>query len=54
LQEFDINFVDQVIVLDSKFYVEMVNMAVPLAEIFVEESIIAMGKAQKGKRNVAA
>ncbi|KAJ7119859.1 hypothetical protein C8R44DRAFT_878247 [Mycena epipterygia] len=49
LQDFQIKSVDQVVFLDSEFYVEQVHMPAPLAELFVEESIIAMGKADKGK-----
>ncbi|KAJ7280771.1 hypothetical protein C8J57DRAFT_1220061 [Mycena rebaudengoi] len=49
LRDFQITHVDQVVVLDADFYVQQINMPVQLAELFVEESFLAMGRAQKGK-----
>ncbi|KAJ7245970.1 hypothetical protein C8J57DRAFT_1241756 [Mycena rebaudengoi] len=49
LQEFQITHVDQVPLLSSEFFVEQMGMPAELAELFVEESIAAMGRAQKGK-----
>ncbi|KAJ6451075.1 hypothetical protein C8R45DRAFT_946477 [Mycena sanguinolenta] len=49
LEESQITRVDQVPVLDTDYYVQVVNMPVALAELFVEESIATIGRAQKGK-----
>ncbi|KAJ7290730.1 hypothetical protein C8J57DRAFT_1213367 [Mycena rebaudengoi] len=49
LAQSQITHVDHVPLLDTSFYVQVVNMPAELAELFVEESIAAMGRAQKGK-----
>ncbi|KAJ7330985.1 hypothetical protein DFH08DRAFT_966729 [Mycena albidolilacea] len=49
LREIDITHVDQVPLMDAEFYAKEFNMPLQLAELFVEESIAAMGRAQKGK-----
>ncbi|KAJ7366400.1 hypothetical protein DFH08DRAFT_797381 [Mycena albidolilacea] len=52
LHECDITYVSQVILLDTDFYVQEINMLSWLAELFVEESLVAVGRAQKGKGTV--
>ncbi|KAJ6557022.1 hypothetical protein DFH09DRAFT_1084371 [Mycena vulgaris] len=49
LAKSQITHVDHVPLLETAFYVQVVNMPAVLAELFVEESIAAMGRAQKGK-----
>ncbi|KAJ7693046.1 hypothetical protein B0H17DRAFT_1132749 [Mycena rosella] len=49
LRELQIERVDQVPLLDTDFYVQQVNIPVELAELFVEESIAALGREHKGK-----
>jgi hypothetical protein len=49
LREIDITHVDRVPLMDAEFYAKEFNMPLQLAELFVEESIAAMGRAQKGK-----
>ncbi|KAJ6582009.1 hypothetical protein B0H19DRAFT_1252155 [Mycena capillaripes] len=49
LAQSQITHVDQVPLLDTELYVQVVHMPLVLAELFVEESITAMGRAQKGK-----
>ncbi|KAJ7041413.1 hypothetical protein C8F04DRAFT_1230450 [Mycena alexandri] len=49
LREVGITRVDHVLVLDASFFVDQIHMPVELAELFVEESISAMGKDWKGK-----
>ncbi|KAJ7201814.1 hypothetical protein GGX14DRAFT_655038 [Mycena pura] len=49
LAQSQITHVDHVPLLDTAFYVQVVNMPAVVAELFVEESIAAMGRAQKGK-----
>ncbi|KAJ7883602.1 hypothetical protein B0H13DRAFT_1890306 [Mycena leptocephala] len=49
LRDFQITHVDQVPILDAEFYVQQIDMPIQLAELFVEESIAAIGRAQKGK-----
>ncbi|KAJ7322807.1 hypothetical protein DFH08DRAFT_969448 [Mycena albidolilacea] len=49
LMQSQITHVDQVPLLDTAFYVQVINMPEAVAELFVEESIAAMGRAQKGK-----
>ncbi|KAJ7349407.1 hypothetical protein DFH08DRAFT_1079711 [Mycena albidolilacea] len=44
-----ITHVDHVPILDTSYYVEVINMPAALAELFVEELITATGRAQKGK-----
>ncbi|KAJ7466515.1 hypothetical protein FB451DRAFT_1485486 [Mycena latifolia] len=53
LAQSQITHVDHVPLLDTAFYVQVVNMPAVLAELFVEESIAAMGRAQKGKGRIA-
>ncbi|KAJ7750176.1 hypothetical protein B0H14DRAFT_3513464 [Mycena olivaceomarginata] len=43
LREIDITHVDQVPLMDTEFYAKEFNMPLQLAELFVEESIAAMG-----------
>ncbi|KAJ7488735.1 hypothetical protein B0H11DRAFT_2229922 [Mycena galericulata] len=49
LAQYQITHVDHVPILETSFYIEVVNMPAALAELLVEESIAAMGRAQKGK-----
>jgi hypothetical protein len=49
LQEFQITHVDQVPILDADFYFQQTAMPLQVAELFIEESIAAIGRAQKGK-----
>jgi hypothetical protein len=49
LADSQITHVDHVPLLDTSYYVEVIHMPAALAELFVEESIAAMGRAQKGK-----
>ncbi|KAJ6573229.1 hypothetical protein B0H10DRAFT_2237201 [Mycena sp. CBHHK59/15] len=49
LHDSQITHVNHVPVLDTDFYVQVVNMPIELAELFVAESITAMGRAEKGK-----
>ncbi|KAJ7664031.1 hypothetical protein DFH06DRAFT_1324518 [Mycena polygramma] len=49
LHAFQITRVDHVPILDTDFYVDQIGMPVALAELFVAESLNAMGRAQKGK-----
>ncbi|KAJ7729043.1 hypothetical protein B0H16DRAFT_1470236 [Mycena metata] len=49
LERSQITHVDHVPLLETAFYVDVVNMPAALAELFVDESIAAMGRAQKGK-----
>lgn len=44
--------VDHVPLLDTDFHVQEMHMPLVLAELFVDESIAAMGRAQKGKNCV--
>ncbi|KAJ7672890.1 hypothetical protein B0H14DRAFT_2657011 [Mycena olivaceomarginata] len=44
-----ITHVDHVPVLDTSYYIEVIHMPAALAELFVDESLAAMGRAQKGK-----
>jgi hypothetical protein len=48
LREFQITHVNQVPLLDADFYVQQTAMPMQLAELFIEESIAAIGRAQKG------
>ncbi|KAJ7187274.1 hypothetical protein C8R46DRAFT_287235 [Mycena filopes] len=52
LAQSQITHVDHVPLLNSSFYVDIFNMPPALAELFVEESIAAMGRAQKGKGRI--
>ncbi|KAJ7108408.1 hypothetical protein C8R43DRAFT_1162226 [Mycena crocata] len=47
--EFGITHVNQVPNVDSAFYVHQLGMPLELAELFIEESVSAMGRAEKGK-----
>ncbi|KAJ7138145.1 hypothetical protein C8R44DRAFT_728317 [Mycena epipterygia] len=49
LAQSQITHVDQVPLLNTAFYVQVINMPEAVAELFVEESIAAMGRVQKGK-----
>ncbi|KAJ7767405.1 hypothetical protein DFH07DRAFT_954911 [Mycena maculata] len=49
LHDWQITHVDQVPLLDADFYVQQTDMPRQLAELFIEESIAAIGRAQKGK-----
>ncbi|KAJ7782522.1 hypothetical protein DFH07DRAFT_1010891 [Mycena maculata] len=49
LHELQVTHVNQVLLLEADFYVHQTNMPVQLAELFVEESITAIGRAHKGK-----
>ncbi|KAJ7330560.1 hypothetical protein DFH08DRAFT_815453 [Mycena albidolilacea] len=44
-----ITHVDHIPVLDTSYYIEVIHMPAALAELFVDESLAAMGSAQKGK-----
>ncbi|KAF8148747.1 hypothetical protein K438DRAFT_1779524 [Mycena galopus ATCC 62051] len=47
-----ITHVHHVPLLDTSYYVDVVHMSAALAELFIEESIAAMGRAQKGKGRI--
>ncbi|KAJ7665714.1 hypothetical protein B0H17DRAFT_1143275 [Mycena rosella] len=49
LAQSQITHINQVPLLNTAFYVQVINMLEAMAELFVEESIAAMGWAQKGK-----
>ncbi|KAJ7136225.1 hypothetical protein C8R46DRAFT_1361929 [Mycena filopes] len=49
LADSQITRVDHVPVFDTDYFVREINMPVVLAKIFVEQSIIEMGRAEKGK-----
>jgi hypothetical protein len=49
LVQSQITHADHVPFLDTTFYIEVLHMPAMLAELFVEESIAAMGMAQKCK-----
>ncbi|KAJ7431576.1 hypothetical protein B0H11DRAFT_2298145 [Mycena galericulata] len=49
LLELEITRVNRVPLLNTEFYVDQIHMPVALAQLFVDESIAAMGRAQKGK-----
>ncbi|KAJ7865063.1 hypothetical protein B0H13DRAFT_1898816 [Mycena leptocephala] len=52
LADSQITHVDHVPLLDTSYYVEVIHMPAALVELFVEESIAAMGRAQKGKGRI--
>ncbi|KAJ7257606.1 hypothetical protein C8J57DRAFT_1647254 [Mycena rebaudengoi] len=49
LDEWQITRVDHVAILSADFFVQQVNMPEELATLFVEESIVALTRAEKGK-----
>jgi hypothetical protein len=49
LQEFQITHVDQVPILDAHFYFQQTAMPLQVAELFIEESIAAIGRRRRAR-----